>query len=103
VNQTWKRIFIFLYVKTIGVFSTLNNIFSLVLKCLLEFGGTSLDELGGKLANMGFERSNVFQSNQACVIIQFKERVESFFLNVRCFNHKTNLVVVNLLELDLVC
>jgi hypothetical protein len=47
-----------------------------MLKCLLEFGGTSLDELGGKLASMGFKRSNVFQSNQTCVMLQFKEKVD---------------------------
>ncbi len=44
-----------------------------MLKCLLEFGGTSLDELGGKLASMRFERNNVFQSNQTCgATIQIK-------------------------------
>ncbi len=74
-----------------------------MLKCLLEFGGTSLDELGEKLASMGFERRNVFQSNQTCVMLQFKEKVDFFFKNIHCSSHKTNLMVVNLLKLDLMC
>ncbi len=57
-----------------------------MLKCLLECGGTSLDELGGKLVSMWFERSNVFQSNQTCVMLRFKEKVDSFLKNVHCFN-----------------
>jgi hypothetical protein len=56
-----------------------------MLKCLLEFGGTSLDELGGKLASMGFEKSNVFQSNQTCVTLQFKEKVDYYFLKCSLF------------------
>jgi len=73
-----------------------------MLKCLLEFGGTSLDELGGKLASMRFERSNVSKVIKH-VMLQFKEKFDSFFKSVHCFNHKTNLTTVNLLELNLVC
>jgi hypothetical protein len=62
--QTWKRIPIFLCVEFVGVFATSNNIFGLMVKGLLEFGGLRLEELVGKLINMGCNGSYVFQGHQ---------------------------------------
>lgn len=51
---------VLLFVETIHVFDTSNNIFSLMLKCLDEFGGLSLEEWGGKLVSVGCDGNNVF-------------------------------------------
>jgi hypothetical protein len=58
--QAWKRIPIFFFVETIHVSDTSNNIFSLMLKCLDEFGGLRLEEWGGKLVSVGCDGNNVF-------------------------------------------
>ncbi len=43
--QQWKRIPILFYMETVSMFSISNNIFVFMLKCLLEFGGLSVEEL----------------------------------------------------------
>ncbi len=68
---------IILCVETIGVS---NNHFSLMLKCLFEFGGLGLGELVGKLVSMGCDGSNVFQSHQIGVTLQSKEKVVQFLM-----------------------
>jgi hypothetical protein len=40
-----------------------------MLKCSLKFSGLRLEELGGKLVNMGCVGNNVFQGNQTCVML----------------------------------
>jgi hypothetical protein len=57
------RVPILLCVKILGVFNTSNIIFSLMLKFLFKFGGFGLEELGGKLVNMGCDGNIVFQGN----------------------------------------
>jgi hypothetical protein len=49
----WKEISIFIRVETIGLYATFNNVFSLMFKCMLEFGGMGLKELFQKLVSMG--------------------------------------------------
>ncbi len=39
--------------ETIGLYATFNNVFSLMFKCMLEFGGMGLKELFQKLVSMG--------------------------------------------------
>jgi hypothetical protein len=62
--KAWKRIPILLCVEFVGVFATSNNIFGLMVKGLLEFGGLRLEELVGKLNSMGCNGSYVFQGHQ---------------------------------------
>jgi hypothetical protein len=51
VVQGWKKIPIPVCVESIGVFATSNNIFGLMVKGLLEFGGLGLEELARKLVS----------------------------------------------------
>ncbi len=60
IVQAWKRIPILLFVETIHVFDTSNNIFFLMLKFLDEFGGLRLEDQGGKLVSVGCDGNNVF-------------------------------------------
>jgi hypothetical protein len=73
VVQEWKKIPILSCVEIIGILSsTSNNIFSLMVKVLQDFGGLRLEDLGGKMDSiMGYD-SNVFQGNQTNVTLQFK-------------------------------
>jgi hypothetical protein len=80
--------------ETISMFATSNNIFVFMLKCLLEFGGLSLEELCEKLVNIGCNGSSVFQGHKKGVTHQFEEKVVPFVIRVHYFVHKTNLVVI---------
>jgi len=60
--QKWKKILMFFYVEIISQSAISNNIFSLVLKCMINFGGLRLEEFGKNLVN-GCDNSSVFQSN----------------------------------------
>jgi len=62
--QAWTKIPILLCVGFVGVFATSNNIFGLMVKGLLKFGGLRLEELVGKLISMGCNGSYVFQGHQ---------------------------------------
>ncbi len=57
--QLWKRILILLCVQTMGTSTTFDNIFSLMLKCLVEYGGLRLNELVNMLINNGCNGNNV--------------------------------------------
>jgi hypothetical protein len=99
--QAWKRIPILLCVESVGVFVTSNNIFGLMVKSLLEFGGLRLEELAGKLVNMGCNGSSIFQGHRMGVTMQFKKVVAPFFNGVHCFAHKMNLTMIILSNLPL--
>ncbi len=58
--QEWKIIPIPLCVEIISMPSTFNNIFSLMVKSFQNFGGLSLEHLGGKVVNMGCDGISVF-------------------------------------------
>jgi len=62
--QGWKKIPILLCVESIRASTTLNTIFGLMIKGLLEFCGLGLEELARKLVNMGCNGSFVFQGHQ---------------------------------------
>lgn len=66
VVLAWKRIPIFLYVDGVGMFATIDNVFVLMLKCIIEFGGLGLEDLGLKLVNLGCDGNNVFQGPHMC-------------------------------------
>lgn len=59
--QNLKRIHILFCVDQISVSSTSNNVFTLMLKSLLESNGLGFEELGTKLVNMGCDGSNEFK------------------------------------------
>ncbi len=63
VVQKWNFFLMFLYVETKVNLPFLIIFFSLVLKCMINFGGVKLEELGKKLVNMGCDSNSVFQSN----------------------------------------
>ncbi len=60
VVQNWTKIPILFYLDQVSVYATSNNIFVLMFKCFLEFGGLRLKTLGGKLVNMGYNGTSVF-------------------------------------------
>ncbi len=62
--QQWRRIPVLLYVETMGMFATFNNIFGLMLKCLINFGGLGLKDLVREPVNIG----NTFQGHKIRVI-----------------------------------
>ncbi len=97
VVQQWKRIPIFLCLEIVIMFATFNNIFVLMLKFLFEFVGLGLEELLGKLVNMGSNDRNVFQrGHKTKVTLLFKEKVVHFVIRVHYFIQKINLVVITL-------
>lgn len=103
VVQQWKRIPIFLCVEIVIMFTTFNNIFVSMLKFLFEFDGLVLEELVGKLVNIGCDDENVFQSSHRTkVTLLFKEKVAPFVIGVHYFVQKVNLVVITLFNVLLV-
>jgi hypothetical protein len=74
VVQKWKNILMFFYVETISQFAIFNNIFSLVLKCMINFKGLRLEELGKKLVK-DCDNNSVLQNNRTSATLQFKEIV----------------------------
>jgi hypothetical protein len=64
------------------MFATFDNIFVLMLKCLINFGGLGLKDLVGKSINIGCNGSNMFQGQRMGVIQQFKEKVAPFVMGV---------------------
>ncbi len=66
--QQWRRILIILCVEIMDVFANFDNSFGLMLKCLIDFGGLSLKDLLGKLVNIGYDNSNMFQGHKTRVI-----------------------------------
>ncbi len=97
VVQLWKRILILFCVQTMGMSTTFDNIFFLMLKCLVEYGGLRLG-----LINNGCNGNNVLQGLKLGVTLQFKEEVALFVTRVHCFIYKTNLVVITLSSVFLV-
>ncbi len=56
--------------------------------------------MGGKMVSVGCYGNNFFQGDQTDVTLQFKEKFVPFLNEVHYFAHKTNLVVLTLLEVD---
>ncbi len=62
---------------------------------MIDFGGLSLEDLVGKLVNIGCNNNIMFEGHRM-VIQQFKEKVVLFVTRVHCFAHKTNITVITL-------
>jgi hypothetical protein len=60
VVQKWRSIPILLYVEAVSLFATSDNILSLMVKCMLDFGGLRVKKLVRKLVNIGCDKSSVF-------------------------------------------
>jgi signal transduction histidine kinase len=80
VVQGWKRIPILLRVETIGMSSTFDNNFPLMVRSLQDFGGLGLKDLEGKMVNMGGDNNIIFKGNQTNVTSQFKEKAILFIV-----------------------
>jgi hypothetical protein len=78
VVQKWKCIPILLCVEAINLFATFDNIFSLMVKCMLYFGGLGVEELVGKLVSIGSDKSSIFQGHRTCMTTQIKDKVAPF-------------------------
>jgi len=75
------------------VLAASNNIFIMILECLLEFGGLRLEELRKKLVNMGCDGSSVLQAIEL-VSRCANQRKGSFILSgVHCFAQKIHFLV----------
>jgi hypothetical protein len=101
VVQNWKRIPILLCAETISTSAIFDNIYALMSKCLGDFGGLELEDLVRKLVNIDYDSSSVFQGHKIKVTQQFKEKVAPFITGVHCFAHKTNLIIITLLDVML--
>jgi len=55
--------------------STFDNIFSLMVRSLQDFGGLRLKDLRGKMVNLGCDNNIIFGGNQTNVTSQFKKRL----------------------------
>ncbi len=84
--QKWKCIPILLCVEAISLFATFDNIFSLTVKCMLDFG-LKVEKLVGKLVNIGGDASSVFQDHRIGVTMQLKNKDTPFIIGVHCFAH----------------
>ncbi len=67
--QKWRRIPILLCVEIISLSTTSNSLFSLMVKCMLDFGGLRVEKLARKLVNIDCDGSNVFQGHQISMTI----------------------------------
>jgi hypothetical protein len=59
VVKKWRCIPILFCVEAVSLFATSDNIFSLMVKCMLNFGGLRVEELVGKLVSIGCDKSSV--------------------------------------------
>jgi len=83
----WRHIPILLCVEIVSLSTTSDNIFSLMVKCMLDFGGLRVEELAEKLVSSGCDGSNVFQGRQTSVTTQFRDKVTPFISGVHYFAH----------------
>jgi hypothetical protein len=75
------------YVLSISLSTTFDNIFSLMVKCMLDFCGLRVEELVGKLVSISCDESNVFQAHQTSVTTQFRDKVAPFITGMHYFAH----------------
>jgi hypothetical protein len=85
-----------------GTFATFDNIFGLMLKCFIDFGGLGLEGLVGKLVNIDCDGNNMFQGHKTRVNQQFNEKVVPFVMWVHYFAHKTNITIITLFDVPFV-
>jgi len=74
-----------------------------MIKACLDFNGIGLEKLGAKFMNMGCDQNNVFQGHQRWYDVVVQRKSYSFFIGIHYFAHKTNLAMVDVSKLHLVC
>jgi len=96
VVQKWRRIPILLCVEAVSLSATSDNVFSLMVRCILDFGGLRVEELVGKLVNIGCDEFSVFRGHRTCMTTQFKNKIVPFIIGGRWFAHQNNMVSITL-------
>ncbi len=78
------------------------NIFYLMFTIMVTFKGLKVENLRVKFLSMGYDVNNMFQGAKVNVTTQMKENAVPFRIEIQCFAHQTNLVVLILSKLSLV-
>jgi len=68
---------------------------------MLYFGGLGVEELARKLVSIGSDKSSIFQGHRTCMTRYIKNKVAPFITRMHCFAHRTNMVVITLLNVPL--
>ncbi len=102
MTKNWKRIPILLNLQRLENATTSNNLNSLIVKSLVEYGGLIEMEIANKLVYLGENGVNVFRGVKAGVTTQLMRKHAPYVNSVHCMAHHTNLVVRTLGGLSLV-
>jgi hypothetical protein len=102
VTKNWKMIPILLNLQRLENVATSNNLNSLIVKNLVEYGGLIEMEIANKLVYLGENGVNVFQGVKVGVTTQLMTKHAPYVKSVHCMAHHTNLVVRTLGGLSLV-
>ncbi len=94
----------FVVYEQMDVYGTFNNVYTLMLKTLLDYGGFGLEDFVRKLICMGFDGGFSFHGHLYFIGVttQIEEKVASFLLGVHSCVHNTNLTIIILSKLELV-
>jgi len=84
-----------------GMFAIFDSIFGIMLKCLINFGGSGLKDLVGELVNIGYNDSNMFQGHRIGVIQQFKEKVAPFVMGILSTSYKSFTPFLHIVQRNL--
>lgn len=74
-----------------------NNLTTLILKSLMEYGDLIMDQIGNKFIYFGVNGVAMFTSLQTSVTIQLRTRSTPFFIPVHYMAHQINLDFVKTL------
>jgi hypothetical protein len=80
----------------------INNLTSLIIQSLVEYGGLSEGDIARKLIYFGANGVIIFHGVKSGVTIQLMHKHPPFMNDVHCMFHHTNLVVQSLYMLNLV-
>jgi hypothetical protein len=101
VIKEWKNVLIMLNLQHVVDGTTSDNLTSLIVKSLMEFGGLSETNLANKLVSFGVDRVTIFQGVKNGVKAQIMQKHAPFVDGMHCMA-LTNLVVQTLSDLILV-
>jgi hypothetical protein len=87
VVHGWKRIPLLICVKKVDVQRIGQNVFILISKMLMTFGGGNVEKLKSKLISISSHGNNVFQGSQVGVTTLMKEIMASFIIKMHCLVH----------------
>jgi hypothetical protein len=102
VTKNWKRIPILLNLQRLENAATSNNLNSLIVKSLVEYGGLIEMEIAKKLVYLRENGVNVFQGVKVGVTTHLMTKHAPYVNGAHCMAHHTNLVVQTLGGLSLV-